>query len=112
MTVLSFHPTMPLPFHPQRKPALTPTIRADIRRIARGCGARNVRVFGSFARGQQHQRSDLDLLVELPADSSLLDLARLKVELEARLRRKVDVIPEGSLKRALRDRIFAEARPV
>jgi predicted nucleotidyltransferase len=69
-------------------------------------------VFGSFARGQQHQRSDLDLLVDLPAGCSLLDLARLKVELEARLRRKVDVIPEGSLKPALRDRILAEARPV
>jgi predicted nucleotidyltransferase len=103
---------MPLSRHPRRRPILTPATKADIRRIARSYGARNVRVFGSFARGQQHQRSDLDLLVELPADSSLLDLARLKVELEARLRRKVDVIPEGSLKRALRDRILAEARLV
>ena len=69
-------------------PALNPRLRASIRRIAGSHGARNVRLFGSFARGEQTGRSDLDLLVELPEHSSLLDVARLKVELEGVMRRR------------------------
>jgi predicted nucleotidyltransferase len=93
-------------------PALSRRLRASIRRIAGSHGARNVRVFGSFARGEQRSGSDLDLLVELPEHGSLLDVARLKVELERVVRRSVDVIPEDSLKPSLRDRILAEARPL
>jgi predicted nucleotidyltransferase len=93
-------------------PALNSRVRTSIRRIADSYGAFNVRVFGSFARGEQTMRSDLDLLVELREHSSLLDVARLKVALERVMRRSVDVIPEDSLKPALRDRILAEARPL
>jgi predicted nucleotidyltransferase len=102
---------MPVTRRPSH-PALNPRLRASIRRIAGSHGARNIRVFGSFARGEQRSGSDLDLLVELPGRCSLLDVARLKVELEGVVRRSVDVIPEDSLKPALRDRILAEARPL
>lgn len=81
-------------------------------RIARAHGAGKVRVFGSFARGDQRAGSDIDLLVEMPAGSSILDVACLKVELEAALRRKVDLVPDDSIKPVLRDRILAEARPL
>lgn len=69
-------------------------LRPIVLRVARGYGARNVRVFGSFARGQQRRTSDLDLLVEMPKGSSLLDLAGSKVDLEEAIGRKVDV-PDG-----------------
>lgn len=94
------------------RPVLRPRIRASIRRIASAHGARNVRLFGSFVRGEQRPQSDLDLLVDMPADSSLLDVSRLTCELEELLGRKVDVVPEATLKPALRERILAEARPV
>jgi predicted nucleotidyltransferase len=86
--------------------------RRDILRIAARHGARNVRLFGSVARGEDHPQSDLDLLVEMEPDRSLLDLVALGQELEELLDRKVDVLTETSLHRALRDRILAEARPL
>jgi len=86
------------------------TIRAVVLPIARAYGARNVRIFGSYARGQQRKASDVDLLVDLPDGMSLLDLSGLKLDLEEALQRKVDVVPARSIKPALRSRILAEAR--
>ncbi len=85
-------------------------VRPVVRRIARAYGIRNVRIFGSFARGEQGKRSDIDLLIDLPDGMSLLDLSGLKLDLEDALKRKVDVVPSRSIKPALRDRILAEAR--
>jgi len=72
-------------------------------------GARNVRVFGSVARGDDRPGSDIDLLVEMGRDRSLLDLVALEQELEALLRRRVDVLTEESLAPSIRQRIAAEA---
>ena len=72
-------------------------------------GARNVRVFGSIARGDDRPESDIDLLVEMARDRSLLDLVALEQELEALLRRRVDVLTEESLAPSIRGRIAAEA---
>jgi predicted nucleotidyltransferase len=84
--------------------------REEILRIAARFGARNVRVFGSVARGQDRLESDVDLLVDMDNDRSLLDLVGLEQELEALLRRRVDVVTDESLHPALRSRITAEAR--
>ncbi|MEN9561077.1 MAG: hypothetical protein RIQ56_350 [Candidatus Parcubacteria bacterium] len=78
--------------------------------IARQYKVTNVRIFGSFARGEQNQKSDVDLLVDLPAKMTLLDLSGMKIDLEEALKRNVDVIPARSIKPLLRDRILAEAR--
>ncbi len=99
-----------MPSAPRPRLPLPPATRAQVLRIAQARGVRNVRVFGSFARGEQRAASDIDLLVEMPEGSSLFDLARLKVELEEALGRKVDVVPDDSIKPVLRDRILAEAR--
>ena len=85
-------------------------IRPIILGIAREYGATNIRIFGSFARGEQRRGSDIDLLVDLPEGMSLLDLSGLKLDLEDALRREVDVVPARSVKPSLRDVIFAEAR--
>ena len=95
--------TTPARFHSLRK-AIQPIIRAH--------GARNVRVFGSFARGDHRMSSDIDLLVQLPARASLLDLIGLKQDLEAGLGRKVDLLTDDGLSPCLRDRILREAVPL
>jgi len=86
--------------------------REDILKIAAKHGACNVRIFGSLARGEAGENSDIDFLVELEPGRSLLDLAKLVVELEDLLNRKVDVVTEQGLYWLLRRRILTEARPL
>ena len=86
--------------------------RTQILRIASTHGARNLRVFGSFARGEERPDSDVDLIVEMESGRSLLDLVALGQELEELLHRRVDVLTEGGLHRAVRATILAEARPL
>ena len=86
--------------------------RADILRIAAEHGARDVRIFGSVVRGESGDASDLDVLVKLDDDRSLLDHVALKQDLEDLLGCEVDVVTEGALHALLRDRILAEAKPL
>lgn len=86
--------------------------REDILRIAAKHGARNVRVFGSVARGDADEKSDIDFLVEMEAGRSLLDRAGLLLELEAFLGRKVDVVSDKGLKARIRARVLREALPL
>lgn len=86
--------------------------REEILRIAAKHGARNVRVFGSAARGESGPESDLDLLVELEPDRSLLDHAALIQELEELLGKKVDVVTENGVYWLLRRRILKDAKPL
>ena len=87
--------------------------RQEILRIAARYGARNVRLFGSVLRGDDRADSDVDLLVEMDPDRSLLDLASVGLgqDLEDLLQRRVDVLTGASLHPALRERILAESRP-
>ena len=65
-------------------------------------------IFGSFARGEEKEDSDLDILVELGEGKSLLDLAALKLELEETLRRKIDVVTYNALHPRIRERVLEE----
>lgn len=80
--------------------------------ITRRHGARSVRLFGSFVRGEQRPDSDLDILVELEFGRDLFDLIELKQELEAKLHRRVDVLTEKGLSPYIRDEVLREARPL
>jgi hypothetical protein len=86
--------------------------RDAILRIAAKRGAYNVRVFGSAARCEAGEGSDIDLLVEFEPGRSLLDHAALVLDLEELLGRKVDVVTEKGLYWLLRRRILKEARPL
>lgn len=86
--------------------------REEILRLARRRGARNLRVFGSVARGEANERSDLDLLVEWEPERSLLDHAGLVQDLQELLGMKVHVGTEKSLHWYVRDRILREATPL
>lgn len=78
-------------------------------KIAAKHGARNVRVFGSVARGEADEKSDIDFLVELEPGRSLLDHAALLVELEELLGHRVDVVTGRGLPPRVRDRVLREA---
>ena len=86
--------------------------REEILRICAKYGARNVRVFGSVARGEADEQSDLDLLVEMDPGRSLFDLGGLQYELEHLLGRPVDAVTDRGLKARIRDRVLQEALPL
>jgi predicted nucleotidyltransferase len=82
----------------------------DILRIARENGATTVRVFGSRARGDASAASDLDLLIRLEPNRSLLDLVGMKLALEDFLGVRVDVVTEQALSPYIRAAVLAEAK--
>ncbi len=65
-------------------------------------------IFGSFARGEEREDSDLDILVELGEGKSLLDLVALKLDLEELLERKIDVVTHNALHPAIKERVLEE----
>jgi len=73
------------------------TIKKKITPILRRQGVLKAAVFGSFARGEETKNSDVDILVKLAKSKSLLDLVDLKLELQDRLSRDVDVISYGGI---------------
>lgn len=83
--------------------------REDILRTANRYGAFNVRVFGSVARGEADSESDIDLLVDMEAGRSLLDLSGLLIDLEDMLGCNVDVVTERGLRDRIRERVLKEA---
>lgn len=85
------------------------TKRDDILRIAAQYGAYNMRIFGSVARGEADEKSDIDLLVNMESGLSLLDLCGLLIDLEELLGRKVDVVTEDGLRDRIRNRVLKEA---
>jgi uncharacterized protein len=85
------------------------TRRREILGYAANHGARNVRVFGSTARGESGTGSDVDLLVEMEPGRNLIDLVGLWQDLEDLLGTHVDVLSEGGVSPHLRERIYADA---
>jgi len=83
--------------------------RREILDLAARHGARNVRVFGSVARGDDRADSDIDLLVEVEAGRTLLDVIALEQDLCELLGRNVEVLTDGGLSPYLHQRILAEA---
>jgi len=83
--------------------------RADMLRIAAQHGARNVRLFGSVARGEAGPDSDIDVLVEFEPGRTLLDRIGLMQDLEDLLGCKVDVVTEKALHRMNRQQVLQQA---
>jgi predicted nucleotidyltransferase len=83
--------------------------REEILAIAQKHGAFNVRVFGSVARGEADEESDIDLLVDLDAGRSVFDLGALVMELNESIGKRVDVVTERGIRARIRERIVQEA---
>jgi predicted nucleotidyltransferase len=83
--------------------------RDEILRAAAHRGARNIRVFGSVARGDNDEHSDVDFLVEMEPGRTLFDLSGLLLDLESLLHVSVDVVTERGLRPRIRERVLAEA---
>jgi predicted nucleotidyltransferase len=86
--------------------------REEILAIAQQHGAFNVRIFGSVARGEEREDSDIDFLVDMEGDRSLLDRIGLIQDLEDLLGRKVDVATVKGLRDYFRERIINQAIPL
>ena len=84
--------------------------RAEIRALAERHGLRDVRIFGSMARGDADDASDVDLLVTLPPERTGLALGALLMDVQDLLGRRVQVVTPHSLHPALRERVLGEAR--
>ncbi len=93
-------------------PSLLVEHRAALLALAERRGLRNVRVFGSMARGDHHARSDVDLLVDAPPGTSALALCGLSIDAEQLLDRPVDVVTEGCLYAPMRARAVRDAVPL
>ena len=65
-------------------------------------------IFGSYAREEQNQDSDIDILVEFHKGATLLDLVRLGNFLEDRLQTKVDVVSQRAVRKEIEDDIYRE----
>lgn len=86
--------------------------REQILELAARHGATNIRVFGSVARGEADDASDIDLLVDLEPGRSLLDHAGLMLDLQDLLGCKVDVVTGRGIKPRIRERVMKEAIPL
>lgn len=86
--------------------------RDAIKEIALRHRVQNIRVFGSVIHGDDTEESDLDLLVDPTGETTLLDIAKIQVELKNLLNITVDVLTPRALPDKFRDQVLKEAQPL
>lgn len=86
--------------------------RNEILDLAARYGVKNLRVFGSVARGEMDSQSDMDFLVDVEPDRSYLDLGALLRDLQDLLDRKVDLVTERALHKTIKGQVLKEAVPL
>ncbi|MBI4357112.1 MAG: nucleotidyltransferase family protein [Gammaproteobacteria bacterium] len=95
--------------------SLSPIIEANrevILELAKKHGAHHVRVYGSMAKNEETENSDLDLIVEFDDDRTLFDWIDLTCELEDRIKKKVDITTDQTIHWYIRDKVIKEAIPL
>ena len=86
--------------------------KSEIYKLAQKHDASNIRIFGSVARGDFNEKSDIDFLVDFGTDVGLLEWSAFWVDLEDLLGCDIDVATEKSLKKRYRDQVLREAKPI
>lgn len=86
--------------------------RAAIRLVVESHHARNARVFGSVLRGEDTDSSDLDILIDPTAETTLFDISAIRMALSNLLGVRVDVLTPNGLPDKFRADVLAQARPV
>jgi len=88
------------------------TIKKKIIPILKRQGVLKAAIFGSFARGEETKNSDLDLLVKMPKSKTFLDMAGLKVELEDKLGRDVDLVEYDTIRPLIKDQVLRDKKEI
>lgn len=83
-------------------------IKERIIPILQRYGIKKAAIFGSLAKGEAKTSSDVDILVEIKSDMSLLDFIGIKIELEEALKMKVDLVEYDTIKPLIREKILSE----
>lgn len=83
-------------------------IKKKVIPILKKAGVKRSSLFGSYVRGEEKKNSDLDILIDAPEKMSLFDLAGLKIDLEEKLGKKVDVITYNSIHPLLKEHILRD----
>ncbi|MDO8617735.1 MAG: nucleotidyltransferase family protein [Candidatus Uhrbacteria bacterium] len=84
------------------------TIRKRAVPVFRRYGVKRAAVFGSFARGEERKKSDVDFLVQIPRGMDLFEFSGLRQDLAARLEREVDLVTYASIHPFLKEQILNE----
>ena len=88
------------------------TIKKKITPILKRQGVIRAAVFGSFARGEETKNSDIDFLMEISKSKTFLDLVGLKLEMEDKLGRKVDIVEYGSIHPLIKKEVLKEQKKI
>jgi predicted nucleotidyltransferase len=88
------------------------TIKSLSDAIKKDYHAEVIGLFGSFARGEERASSDIDVLVRFDDEADLFNFVGLSIFLEEKLGRKVDVVPNDTVRTELKEIIFKETVPV
>ena len=83
-------------------------IKEKITPILQRYGIKKAAIFGSLAKGEAKISSDVDILVEIKSDMSLLDFIGIKIELEEALKMKVDLVEYETIKPIIKEKILSE----
>ncbi len=83
-------------------------IKSKVTPILKRYGVKRAAIFGSVVRGEAKADSDIDILVEIEGDMSLLDFVGLKIEIEEALGKKVDLVEYSTIKPLIKERILSE----
>ena len=86
--------------------------RSEVRQVIKNFRVTNARVFGSVLRGQDTDNSDLDILVDPTAETTLFDIGAIRHELAVLLGVPVDVLTPNALPDKFRAEVLAQARPI
>jgi len=87
-------------------------VKKQVAAILKKHGVKRASFFGSFARGEVRQGSDLDILIEFEGEKSLLDLVGVKLEIEDKLNMNADILTYDALVPAIKESVLQEEMPI
>lgn len=90
----------------------TEEIRRKIIPVLKKFNVTKAGIFGSYARGEQKKKSDVDILIEIDNSADLFDLIRLKANLEKEIKRKVDLVEYSLIRKEIRKNILKDEVPI
>ncbi len=90
----------------------TEIIKKKIVPILKRRGVLKAAVFGSAARGKMTKKSDVDLLLEISQNKTLFDIIKLKLELEEKLKRSVDIVEYSAIHPLIKNQVLKEQKNI